>query len=341
MKERNNIGMIKLLKRMISAALMVGLLMSMTACGSGNAVNLTAGMKAKKQENKTKFGSEFINTEIDFSIRLLKESAEENKNILLSPLSVMSVLAMTANGANENTLEEIKAVLGGLPVEDLNGELGYYLENLYSKKDSKLKLANSIWYKDYLEVKNTFLQKIVDSYKAEIYQTKENGDITKLLNNWVKKNTDGMINKLFEGNDANGFDMILANAAAFDAKWAKKFKKENKKSVFTSALGEEHNVYMMNSKSEVYVNTEKAQGFIKSYKDNKYSFMAVLPNDGININDYIKDFTSEEYKRLIASKGDIDAKANIRIPGFKIEYSIELKDILKTMGINEDRKSVV
>ncbi len=327
--------MTKLLKSLISAALMITLLISMAACGSSDAVNLTAGMKARNRENKHEISREFIDAEIDFSICLLKQSAKQNENIFLSPISVMTVLAMTANGANENTLAEIKAVLGDLPIEDLNRELGYYIENLYNGKDSKLKIANSIWYKDYVEVKNTFLQNIVDSYKADIYQTKENSDATKLLNNWVKKNTDGMIDKLFNDDEAKDFAMILANAVVFDGKWAKKFEVEKNDSIFTSASGEKHNVNMMYSQDESYLKTDKAQGFIKSYKGNKYSFMAILPNDDVNINDYVKSFTFEEYKKLIGSKGDFDVKANIRIPGFKIKYSMELKDVLKTMGIND------
>ena len=37
----------------------------------------------------------------DFAIRLFKASEESGKNTLISPLSVLSALAMTANGAEE------------------------------------------------------------------------------------------------------------------------------------------------------------------------------------------------------------------------------------------------
>ncbi|MBR6634973.1 MAG: serine protease, partial [Clostridia bacterium] len=48
----------------------------------------------------------------NFAVRLFKASDEEGKNTLISPLSVLCALAMTANGAENETLEEMEAVLG-------------------------------------------------------------------------------------------------------------------------------------------------------------------------------------------------------------------------------------
>lgn len=43
----------------------------------------------------------------DFAIRLFKASEESGKNTLISPLSVLCALAMTVNGAEEETLEQM------------------------------------------------------------------------------------------------------------------------------------------------------------------------------------------------------------------------------------------
>ncbi|MBR6807137.1 MAG: serine protease, partial [Clostridia bacterium] len=43
---------------------------------------------------------------------LFKVSEESGKNTLISPLSVLCALAMTANGAEEETLQQIETVLG-------------------------------------------------------------------------------------------------------------------------------------------------------------------------------------------------------------------------------------
>ena len=78
-----------------------------------------------------------------FAVRLLQHSAAEGKNTLVSPLSVMYALAMTANGAKGETLRQMEAVLG-MPVSQLNAYLYSYAKALEGA-EGKLKLANSIW----------------------------------------------------------------------------------------------------------------------------------------------------------------------------------------------------
>ena len=48
----------------------------------------------------------------DFALRLFRECEEPGKNTLISPLSVICALAMTANGAEEETLSQMESVLG-------------------------------------------------------------------------------------------------------------------------------------------------------------------------------------------------------------------------------------
>ena len=46
----------------------------------------------------------------DFAVRLLRESAKSGENTLISPLSVLYALSMTANGADGNTLAQMETV---------------------------------------------------------------------------------------------------------------------------------------------------------------------------------------------------------------------------------------
>ena len=48
----------------------------------------------------------------DFAVRLFKAGAKDGENVLISPLSVLYALAMTANGAQEETLAQMEEVLG-------------------------------------------------------------------------------------------------------------------------------------------------------------------------------------------------------------------------------------
>ena len=83
----------------------------------------------------------------------------------------------------------------------------------------ELKIANSVWTDSSVEAKQTFLQKAVDSYSAQIFSAPLSSKKTvSSINSWVKKNTDGMIPKIIENADRDTV-MMLINAIAFDAKW--------------------------------------------------------------------------------------------------------------------------
>ena len=63
-----------------------------------------------------------------FAVELLRQT-DEGGSTLLSPVSVVYALAMTANGAAGETLAQMESVLG-LPLEELNAYLRTYTDRL-------------------------------------------------------------------------------------------------------------------------------------------------------------------------------------------------------------------
>ena len=78
---------------------------------------------------------------MDFSVRLFQNSVnppyENGKvaddNVLISPTSVLTALAMTANGAENDTLAQMEEVFG-MTRESLNDYMRVYLDNLSKAK---------------------------------------------------------------------------------------------------------------------------------------------------------------------------------------------------------------
>ena len=54
---------------------------------------------------------------------------------------------------------------------------------------------------------------------------------------------------------------------------------------------------MMHSEESAWLEDEKATGFIKYYKDRKYAFLALLPNEGVSMAQYM-----EEIKEVILNR---------------------------------------
>jgi len=128
-------------------------------------------MKGVEQDEKPIVQMSEVNSVAltDFAVCLFQASAEEGKNTLISPLSVLSALAMTANGAKEDTLSQMESVLG-MKTEELNQHLYSYINALPLGEKYKLNLANSIWFTDdeRFTVKEGFLQVNKDFYGADV-----------------------------------------------------------------------------------------------------------------------------------------------------------------------------
>lgn len=110
-------------------------------------------------------------------------------------------------------------------------------------------------------------------------------------------------------------------------------KNDVKKGTFNLDDGSTVEAKFMKSTEYGYLEDEKVQGFKKSYKDGKYSFVALLPKEGISLNDYITSLREEEFFKLLKNKKDVLVEASI--PKFEVEYSKDLKDTLKVLGLNQ------
>lgn len=268
----------------------------------------------------------------DFAIRLFKVSEESGKNTLISPLSVLCALAMTANGAEEETLQQIETVLG-ITTEDLNLYLYSYMKNLPQGDKYKLSLANSIWFTEdeRFTVNQDFLQANADYYGADIYKAPFNEQTKKDINNWVKQNTDEMIPEILDRVPVDAI-MYLVNALAFEAEWSAIYEKNQvREGVFTKEDNTKQNVDFMYGSEETYLEDENAAGFMKYYKGGKYAFVAMLPDEGVSVSDYIASLTGKSVNALLTNPQHTTVYT--AIPKFETEYSVEMSEILKNMGM--------
>ena len=268
----------------------------------------------------------------DFAIRLFKASEESGKNTLLSPLSVLCALAMTANGAEKETLAQMEEVLG-MTTEELNLYLYSYMQNLPQGEKYKLSLANSIWFTEdeRFTVNQDFLQANADYYGADIYKAPFNEQTKKDINNWVKQNTDEMIPEILDRVPVDAI-MYLVNALAFEAEWSAIYEKNQvREGVFTKEDNTKQNVDFMYGSEGTYLEDENAAGFMKYYKGGKYAFVAMLPDEGVSVSDYIASLTGESVNALLTNPQHTTVYT--AIPKFETEYSVEMSEILKNMGM--------
>ena len=73
-------------------------------------------------------------------------------------------------------------------------------------------------------------------------------------------------------------------------------------------------------------------GFKKTYVDGKYSFAAILPDEGISLNDYISQLTGEKLSSMLKEKSE---EVEIILPKFRTEAELDLKAFAKELGVND------
>ena len=324
------------IKRWVSVILCLAVLatgvMNLSGCGTKvQAANLMEGITAKTVSGKAADDA-FKSSTADFAIRLFQQTRDDSKNSLISPLSVMLALSMTANGAKGETLAQMEALLGGdIPMETLNEYLYSYIKALPSEKTAKLNIANSVWFRDNgFTAKKDFLQKNADYYGAEAYKSAFDEKTLRDINSLVKKDTDGMIEKIIDELDPDAV-MYLINTVLFDAEWENIYKKDELgDGTFTTLDGTKRTAPMMYSTEQRYLDDGKATGFIKPYK-NGYSFVALLPNENVSLSDYVASMSGKSFLDTIKNAKDVRVKA--AIPKFSYDYDIEMSGALKALGM--------
>lgn len=266
-----------------------------------------------------------------FGLNLFQNAASD-ENVLLSPLSVLLAMYMTANGAAGDTKIQMADVLG----KDLNAYLQAYQTGLPQGDGYKLHIANGIWFRDVetLEVKKEFLELNQKFFNAGIYKAPFNDITCREINNWVKENTDGMIDGVLDEIDASAV-LYLINALSFDAKWQTPYNKNNvfDNAVFVKEDGTQQKVTMMYSEESTYLEDERATGFVKYYQGKKYAFVALLPKEGITVSEYVAGLDTQSFHAMLNNAKN--TVVNTGLPKFKTEYSILLNDVLQQMGMTK------
>ena len=326
-------------RRMTAAALVLALICSvlvpLSGCSAGtlSADNLSANIRPQEvfplsDSRHAAAGA------AGFAVRLLQGCAEDGENTLISPLSVLSALGMTVNGAQAETRRQMEQALG-LPADTLNDWLYTLRAGLPDEKSCAVHLANSLWMTDHgrFTANRDFLQTNADYYGADLYRLPLNDDACRKINRWVKDRTDGMIPEILDAIPDNAV-LYLVNALAFDAAWQTVYTAPHvHDSVFTLEDGTRCDVSLMYSAEYRYLEDDGARGFMKPYEGGKYAFAALLPDAGMSVADYAAALTGARLHALLTAPAD--EKVIAAIPKFESEWSADLRSVLEQMGMTD------
>ena len=317
----------KKMKTMILLALCLSLL---TGCA---APALTSALAADESAGtEAPAGNEAY---ADFAAELLRRCRTEGNNTLVSPLSVILALGMTANGASEDTLREMETVFG-MDRDTLNAWCAWAMET-YSHLggSTETNLVNSLWYDDAMKLSEDFADFCRRNYGAELRaQDLQAPDAARIVNEWVSEATRGLIPEVV---DSFSDEMVLALINAVYLKnmfetpfvtpaveWYMDFTAEN--GAVSRPIGMSNG-----TRTELYVSGENGRGVVLPYDDGRLGLMLLLPDEGVALTDYLASWDGNALRELLAGRQERLVKLNV--PRYEIEWSDSLRDSLSAMGM--------
>ncbi len=319
----------------IACFLLFAMLLQLCACKSDHteptlltaadlhvtAINLSDEITPRDMSHKRPDETFSVNA-ANLALQLLQGAYEDGKNCLISPLSIMTALAMSANGADGQTLAQMQDVLG-LSVQECNE----YLYDVLTKGNALI--ANSVWAEDSLSLKPAFVRTVTNTYLADVFSAPFDESTLQDINNWISHRTDGEIENALQEMHPNAI-LYLINALYFSGLWLTPYEANNiREGVFYGAQGEE-TAQMMHSEEGTYLCDENAVGFMKPYQNGSYSYVALLPNG--NINEYLQNLDAETLLRLIENAEQKTVFA--QMPKHTVETKLELSELLCEMGMD-------
>lgn len=277
----------------------------------------------------------------EFSFKLLQkvnESESTPKNIMVSPLSVHFALAMTANGARNNTLQQMLTALDfdDYSVEEFN-EYSHDLMNQLTGLDEKvtLSIANSIWYRNTFQVSQDFLDVNQQYYDAEVHSIDfASASAPGTINDWVNDATRGKIDKIVD-NISEDMVMYLINAIYFYGSWKYEFEKSKTSDMdFTTGTGSIVQARMMQNETELrYFGSEDVTIVELPYGRGNFVMDVLLPAYGETTTDLISDLDADQWNAWNEVMGETEV--HLYMPKFTFAYEKTLNEMLINMGMSD------
>lgn len=277
-------------------------------------------------------------------------------NLLLSPFSIQSALAMTSAGADGRTLEEMRTVLRVAGDEaalhgafkSLSAEFGQLAADsaarLKHSKESggpssplELRVANRLFGQKDFTFKRPFLDVVREQYAASLEPVDFESALEKSrlkINAWVEDQTRSKIRDLIGPTDLDrSTRLVLVNALYFRAAWSEPFQESaTRPAPFSVEPGTRVEAPTMAQTGRLgYARRDGFQAVSLPYEGGGFQFLILLPDPGVKLAQLEARLTPE----LLAGLAAVDReKVALFLPKFRIQPpTVDLSEALKKLGL--------
>lgn len=288
------------------------------------------------------------NTRFSFDLFSSIHETRNDENVLISPMSVAMALAMVQSGASGETQQAIATTLR-IPETDLGTANAFHAallkhfqafqpeggdESDAEGENIQLAIANSLWGRDGIAFKASFLDHVQETFNAEISTLDfATPDAPNVINQWVSEKTQGHIPQIID--TINPDDVLfLINAIYFKGSWSMAFDPEQTiDRPFTLLDGTEVQLPLMTQTAQFqYLENETFQAVQLPYGENKRFRMVIwLPSQENNWTDFLATLTADGWNtwqsQFVAQQG------MVQLPKFTLDDTMSLNSALRSLGM--------
>ncbi|MDY0386482.1 MAG: serpin family protein, partial [Methanolobus sp.] len=275
-----------------------------------------------------------------FAFDMYSMIKSNDENVLFSPYSIFTAMAICYDGAEGSTKEQIANVFYyPLSKPVLEGSSKEMIDIINSDKDEyELKSANALWIREDYTLNEQYASNAENYYDGVITPLDFTGqaeDSRLLINAWVEEKTNDKIKDLLaEGSINEETRLIITNAIYFNATWLQEFEEgATHKRPFHLSNGQEKEADMMYAIGTYNYGEDKNAEILElPYKGDDISMYVILPHKN-NIDEFESDLTLDYYNELKDTLNSNEVK--ILLPKFTFETKAKLNEPLQDMGITD------
>ncbi len=276
---------------------------------------------------------------LQFAIELHQQLATAQGNLIFSPFSIRSALAMTASGAEGATNREILRTIHlpeGDVVQEAVGALVRWLNWSGERATFQLRIVNTLWGQKGIDWKEDFLNRLKDDYAASLQEIDfdQSQAARQTINCWVREKTNDKIQELIpSGMITPETLMALTNTVDFLGDWEEAFEPSVTEQLpFFRTPDDAVPTAMMQQTAEfAYHGDSKVQVLQMSYSGNELSMLIVLPNEKNGLAKLEEELTAEQLQRWLKQLSP--REVIVSLPKFTMTQQFNLTDALRAMGM--------
>lgn len=274
-----------------------------------------------------------------FALQMYDHLRTADGNLVFSPYSISSALAMTYAGARGDTARQMAHTLhfdqNSANIHPLFKDLAHALTNACGKNE--LEIANSLWPQEGYPIQKSFLDLLRDNYGAEpqpLNYERDADGAAKTINHWVDDQTHHKISEIIGPGTLNASTrLVLVNAIYFKGRWASPFEESaTRPSDFHVSATKTATVPFMNKQGDFrYAMNSQLQALALSYAGSQLELVILLPRQPDGLASLETNLTLSNLSGWTASLRR--QSVQVLLPKFKLTTARQLNQTLEAMGM--------